>query len=328
MKKLFKFILAFLLIVLPISNLLTKNTVAAQDKGKITVYMPSPAGLAEKIAQAFTEETGIDVELFQGTTGEITARLDAEAANPVADVVILASWTDGLRMEAEDKIANYDLKAENIVEGWVDNDSTLFGYSASAMGVIYNTDQYPELDADWADFAKEEYKDNVAFPDAEKSGSAKDFLAAYVENNGWDTFEAIATNGLVIPGANKAALESVTVGEVGALIAGVDYNAYKSIADGEPLQIYYPKGGTIVNPRPAMIMKEAPNPELAQQFIEFLFSDKAQELVIDAYLLPGRSDIEVTNRAALQDIPQLEINWEKMMEHADEDAAHMNEIVQ
>ena len=327
MKKIVKVLLALALVLVPITSTFVSTPVAAQDE-KITVYMPSPAGLAEKVAQAFTEETGIQVELFQGTTGEITARIEAEAANPVADVIILASWTDGLRMKAEDKIASYELQAENIVDGWVDEDNTLFGYSASAMGVIYNTDQYSELDADWVDFADEEYKDNIAFPDAEKSGSAKDFLAAYVENNGFDDFEAIAANGLIVPGANKAALESVTVGEVGVLIAGVDYNAYKSIDAGEPLQIYYPKGGTIVNPRPAMIMKEAPNPELAQQFIEFLYSDTVQDLVVNAYLLPGRSDIEVSNRAPLDEISQLDIDWEKMMEHADEDAAHMNEIVQ
>ena len=327
MKKVVKLLLALALVLVPITSTFVSTPVAAQDE-KITVYMPSPAGLAEKVAQAFTEETGVQVELFQGTTGEITARIEAEAANPVADVIILASWTDGLRMKAEDKIASYELQAENIVDGWVDEDNTLFGYSASAMGVIYNTDQYSELDADWVDFADEEYKDNIAFPDAEKSGSAKDFLAAYVENNGFDDFEAIAANGLIVPGANKAALESVTVGEVGILIAGVDYNAYKSIDAGEPLQIYYPKGGTIVNPRPAMIMKEAPNPELAQQFIEFLYSDTVQDLVVNAYLLPGRSDIEVSNRAPLDEISQLDIDWEKMMEHADEDAAHMNEIVQ
>ena len=44
--------------------------------GKVTVYMPSPAGLADKLAAAFTEKTGVEVEQFQGTMGEILARLD------------------------------------------------------------------------------------------------------------------------------------------------------------------------------------------------------------------------------------------------------------
>lgn len=75
--------------------------------GKVTVYMPSPAGLADKLATLFTEKTGVEVEQFQGTTGEILARLEAEQVNPVADVVILASWSDGLSMKADDKLESY-----------------------------------------------------------------------------------------------------------------------------------------------------------------------------------------------------------------------------
>ena len=33
-----------------------------QLSGKVTVYMPSPAGLADKLAAAFTEKTGVEVE--------------------------------------------------------------------------------------------------------------------------------------------------------------------------------------------------------------------------------------------------------------------------
>ena len=55
---------------------------------------------------------------------------------------------------------------------------------------------------------------------------------------------------MTCPGDNKAALESVTTGEVAVLVAGVDYNAYSSIDKGEPLGIYYPAGGTGVNPVP------------------------------------------------------------------------------
>lgn len=39
------------------------------------------------------------VEQFQGTIGEIPVRLEAEQANSVADVVILASWSNGLSMK-------------------------------------------------------------------------------------------------------------------------------------------------------------------------------------------------------------------------------------
>ena len=211
--------------------------------GKVTVYMPSPAGLADKLAAAFTEQTGVEVEQFQGTTGEILARLEAEKANPVADVVILASWSDGLSMKADGQLESYTpAHADQINTGWIDSDHTLFGYSASAVGVIYNTTVVPELNADWAELADDKYKDMIAIPDPEKSGACKDFLAGLVTglDNGEAIMQSWADNGLTVPGANKAVLEAVTTGEKGILIAGVDYNAYSSMKKGRAAQNLLP----------------------------------------------------------------------------------------
>lgn len=303
----------------------------AKLSGKVTVYMPSPAGLADKLAEAFTAKTGVEVEQFQGTTGEILARLETETANPVADVVILASWSDGLSMKADGQLESYTpADAAKINDGWLDDDNTLFGYSASAVGVIYNTTIYPELNADWPELADSEYQGDIAIPDPEKSGACKDFLAGLVTGvaNGESIMQSWADNGLTVPGANKAALEAVTTGEKGILIAGVDYNAYSSMSKGEPLSIYYPATGTVVNPRPAMILKTAPNMDNAKAFVDFLFSDEAQQLVADAYLLPGRSDVKCDNRSNLDEIPQIATDWDKMMGVASDTAAKLNSICQ
>ena len=299
----------------------------AMAEGTVTVYMPSPAGLANKLAADFEVKTGIEVRTFQGTTGEILARLETERENPVADVVILASWSDGLSMKESGQIESYvPADADKVVPGWIDEDSMLFGYSASAIGVIYNTLIYPELSADWAELADSQYQNDIAIPDPELSGACKDFVAGYVNKFGWDTFEALAANGMVVPGANRAALDAVTTGEVGILLAGVDYNAYSSMAAGEPIAIYYPESGTVVNPRPAMIMKTAPEMENAKLFIDYLFSEDAQKMVADAYLLPGRTDITNTNRSTLDQIPQIECDWDAMMAISSESAARINEL--
>ena len=115
-------------------------------------------------------------------------------------------------------------------------------------------------------------------------------------------------------------------GEKGILIAGVDYNAYSSMAKGEPLKIYYPASGTVVNPRPAMILKTAPNMDNAKAFVVFLLSEDAQKLVADAYLLPGRSDVQCENRTNLSDIPQIPTDWTKMMGVASDTAAKLNSL--
>lgn len=99
--------------------------------GTLTVYMPSPTDLNTAYIEGFEKKTGVKVELFEGTTGEIQARLEAEKDNPVADVVVLASWSDGLSMKESGQIMSYS-EAENadkLYDGWVDEDSMLFGTS-------------------------------------------------------------------------------------------------------------------------------------------------------------------------------------------------------
>ena len=335
MKRRVSVIAGAMAMVLACTSCARKNETAAkvsdaEEKklsGKVTVYMPSPAGLADKIAAGFTAKTGVQVEQFQGTTGEILARLEAESSNPIADVVILASWSDGLSMKNSGKLMSYKpQESGRINKNWIDGDNTLFGYSASAVGVIYNTTVIPELNEDWNGLTKEEYKGQLAIPDPEKSGACKDFVAGFVNKYGWDVFEGMAKNGMTIPGANKAALSAVTTGEVGILVAGVDYNAYSSMKKGEPLKIYYPAGGTVVNPRPAMILKTAPKSENANAFIDYLFTDEAQQLVAKAYLLPGRNDVKCDGRTNLEDVPQIECDWNKMMSIASESAAKINNL--
>src|SRR5690606_8742893 len=58
----------------------------------VTVYTAGPAALIEKLAAGFTAESGIKVNVFQATTGKVMARIEAEASNPVVDVLISASW--------------------------------------------------------------------------------------------------------------------------------------------------------------------------------------------------------------------------------------------
>ena len=77
-----------------------------------------------------------------------------------------------------------------------------------------------------------------------------------------------------------------------------------------------------------MILKTAPNMDNAKAFIDFLFSEEAQQLVADAYLLPGRSDVQCQSRTNLSDIPQLSTDWTKMMDIASDTAAKLNSLCQ
>jgi len=289
--------------------------VSAQPKEEqiLTVYSAGPDGLAANIQQAFEEKTGIKVEMFQGTTGKILSRLEAEKNNPVADIVVLASVAsmDGLKETSQLQSYQDAKQAEKINSDWSDAEGYYYGYSASALGIAYNTKNTQEVPTDWSDLAKEQWQNKINIPDPSLSGSAVDFLYGYVltGKNAWKTMELWKNNGLQVNGANKEALDAVITGDKNATIAGVDYMAYKAKADGEPVEIMYPKSGTVVSPRAVGILKDAKHIEAAKEYVDFLLSDEGQKLVTEAYLLPGNKEIPVKNRAALDEIPQLSVNW-------------------
>ena len=284
-----------------------------KEEQTLTVYSAGPDGLAANIQQAFEEQTGIKVEMFQGTTGKILSRLEAEKNNPVADVVVLASVASMDGLKETDQLQSYKdaANAKKINSDWSDAEGYYYGYSASALGIAYNTKNTQQAPEEWTDLAKAEWQNKINIPDPSLSGSAVDFLYGYTEaeKTAWTTMEKWKENGLQVNGSNKEALDAVITGDKNATISGVDYMAYKAKADGEPVEIVYPKSGTVVSPRAVGILKDAKNVESAKAYVDFLLSDEGQKLVADAYLLPGNKDIAVKNRAALDEIPQLNVNW-------------------
>ena len=296
------------------------NGQETNNSGKVVVYTAGPDGLAQNIAKEFKEETGIEMEIFQGTTGKILAKLEAEKSNPVADVVVLASWPAAVGLKNDGWTVAYE-EAENadkLHEGWVDSDKHIFGYSGSAVGIVYNTNLVSNPGEDWNDYLSSDYKDSLNIPDPSSSGSAMDLISGYIASNGeegWSFFEGLKENGTVVAGANKEALEPVITGAKKAVIGGVDYMAYSSKAKGEPVDIVYPSSGTVVNPRTVSILKDAPNMENAKKAVDFFLSEKAQKLVDDAYIIPGRSDIKSETRANLEDIKLLNYDLNTMGEN-------------
>jgi iron(III) transport system substrate-binding protein len=238
------------------------ETAGAQS---VTLYTAGPAGLANETAKALTGKTGIRVEVYQATSGDVLARLEAEKNNPRADVVVLASWGEGLAVQDRGLVDSYTSpEAKKLRPQWVANGLAAQGGAALAM--ILNTDQVKkeQQPQSWFDLGAPFWKDALTMPDPTLSGSAAEFIAIFARTYGekaWKLFEDLARNGMIVPGPNNAALNPVLSGAKKATISGVDYISYGQIAKGERLSIHYPKGGTVVALRPVFVQKDAPHRE-------------------------------------------------------------------
>ncbi len=290
--------------------------------GKLVVYSAGPKELAEAIQKGYEAKTGVKVEMFQGTTGKILSRMEAEKANPVVDVVVLASLpaAQGLKksgMTLEYKEAK---NADKLIPEWSDKDGHFFGYSSSALGIAYNTKLVQTPPKEWADLAKEEWKGKINIPDPAQSGSALDFVTGYLSgkgDSGWDLLEQYKKNGVAMAGANQEALDPVITGAKSVVAAAVDYMTYQAKAKGEPVDLLYPASGTVISPRPAAIVKTSKNVDNAKAFIDYLLSDEAQKMVADTYLLPGRKDVKAKDRPGAEQIPQMKVDWAWMDANGD-----------
>lgn len=300
--------------------------------GKLVVYSAGPADLATNIQNGFEAKTGVKIEMFQGTTGKILARIEAEKAKPVVDVVVLASLATAQGL-AKDGVTLPYKEAENadkLFPQWSDKDGNFYSYSLSALGIAYNTKVVKTVPKSWNDIAGPALKGNVNIPDPALSGSALDFVSGYISvkgDAGWDLFKQYKANGVLMAGANQEALDPVISGTKGVVVAAVDYMTYQAKAKGEAIDLLYPEEGTVISPRPALIYKTSANVENAKAFIDYLLSDEAQKMIADAYLLPGRSDIKVEGRPGASEIPTLKVDMDWMNANQDSVIQKFTEIM-
>lgn len=313
-------------------NAVSSNTDKNQKlSSTLVVYSAGPDELAKNIQDGFEKKTGVKVESFQSTNGKILSRLEAEKDNPAADVVVLASLSSAQGLMKQGLTLPYKeaKNGDKLFTQWSEKDGNYFSYSLSALGIAYNTKLVKSPPTSLIDLTKEEWKDKVNIPDPSQSGSAADFITGYISSNGeagWNLFNGYKNNGVLMAGANQEALDPVLTGAKSIVVSGVDYMTYSAKAKGEAIDLVYPKEGTVISARPALILKSSKNVENAKAFIDYLLSDEAQKMVSDAYLLPGRTDIKTEGRPSASEIPTLKTDSEWMYENQKNTISKFTEI--
>ncbi|MBB3808915.1 ABC transporter substrate-binding protein [Pseudochelatococcus contaminans] len=273
----------------------------------VTVYSAGPAGLINGLAEGFKAKTGVQVNVFQGTTGKVLARIEAEAANPQVDVLVSASWDTANDFTQRGWLLPYTSPNAATVPDFLKSE-TAVAQGVSALGIVWNPKSGTPKPEEWADLTKPEFKDLVTLPDPAQSGAAFELVAALSGTAGnWKLFEDLAANGAIVAGANAAALNPVLQGAKAAVFGAVDYISFAGKKKGESVEVIFPASGTVVAPRPVMILNWSKNQDEAKQFVDYILSDEGQALVAKAFLIPARTDIPA-DRPVIKDLKLLEID--------------------
>ncbi|MEZ3658154.1 ABC transporter substrate-binding protein [Klebsiella variicola] len=259
----------------------------------LTVYTAGPGSLAKSLASGFEQQTGVKVTVFQATTGKVMARLEAEQANPQADVLISASWDTAEDLHQRGWLlpfasANADQVPANL------KSADYIAQGVSALGIVWNSKSGTPEPKEWRDLTQPAFKDKVTTPDPALSGASLDLLIGLQNSMGdqaWQLFDDLKKNGMVVSGPNAQAVTPVMQGAKAAVFGAVDYVSYGNIQQGESLKVIFPASGTVIAPRPMMILKTSLHADDAKAFIDYVLSPEGQARVADAWLMPARRDV-------------------------------------
>ncbi len=268
-------------------------TAATADE--LNLYSARHYDSDEALYQAFTEETGIEVNLLEGDSDQLIERIKREGVASPADVMITVDAGRLWRAEQEGVFQGIESEvlAERLPESMRHPEGLWFGFSQRARAIFYNPEavEAGELER-YEDLADPEFEGQVCIRSSNNIYN-QSLLASLIAHHGAEEAEAWA-QGVVDnmardpEGGDTDQIKGVASGECDIAVANHYYyvRLLKSEDDAdrevaEKVEIFFPNQddrGTHVNVGGAGVVEGAPNRENAIRFLEFLASDEAQEI--------------------------------------------------
>ncbi|WP_017326377.1 Fe(3+) ABC transporter substrate-binding protein [Synechococcus sp. PCC 7336] len=275
------------------SEPIASTSTPAAPSGSLNIYSARHYDTDDALYDKFTEQTGIDINLIEGKADELIQRMKSEGANSPADLLIVVDagtlWradTEGLFQPVtsetlEAAIPNYLRHPEG---HW-------FGLTQRARVIVYNPETVdPSELSTYEALAEPEWEDRVCIRSSSNIYN-QSLLASTIAHSGREAAESwaegIVNNFAREPeGGDTDQIRGVAVGVCDVAIANHYYWARLAKSDdpadrevAESTAIFFPNQGdrgTHVNISGAGVAANAPNPEAAIAFLEYLSTPAAQ----------------------------------------------------
>ncbi|HEX3177827.1 MAG TPA: extracellular solute-binding protein [Methylomirabilota bacterium] len=157
-------------------------------------------------------------------------------------------------------------------------------FVATAAGLVlltYNTAAVPagEAPKKWTDLLDPKWKNKVSIGHPGFSGYVGTWVVQMKKLYGWDYFKKLELNK---PRIGRSINDTVTMlnARESLVAAGPSATTLESRAKGNPLGVVYPEDGAVLMVSPTGILKNAPAPNAAKLFEEYLLSRACNELIV------------------------------------------------
>jgi len=260
---------------------------AAAKEGKAVWYTSVDVKVAEAVAKAFRAEyPNIDVEVERSGSERVFQRINQEYQSGIknVDVVNSSDASHFIYWKQQKWLAAHvppDVKRFPAQFRDADGYYAVWRATLSVMG--YNTKLVDAKDAPtgYADLLDPKWKGKLAKAPPGYSGTALTGTYAIAKTLGWDYLEKLSKQGVQQLQSTTATPKSIASGERAVMIDGNEYNMFIEINAKSPVKIVYPKEGTPFVTSPTAIFVDAPHPNAARVFQNFLYTAKAQQLVVN-----------------------------------------------
>jgi iron(III) transport system substrate-binding protein len=252
---------------------------------------------------------GLNIQKVTSGTGALMKRIEAEAKNPLGDVVWGAGF--GTMAAFRQNFQPYDsTQAKDIPAQFKGPDLLWVGSNAHVMILMVNNKQLKGVTApkSWTDLFAPAWKNKIIMGDPATSGSAYDQVYGIYQLFGADGLKKLAAN-VVISKSSAQVYKSVANGEYPIGIT-MEYAAYSYVAGGQKeIELVYPQEGAFVAPEAVAIIKNPKNgAAAAQQLYDVLLSKEVQEAeLIQNFRRPTRSDIDVSKLTKLPNLSNIKV---------------------
>ena len=285
---------ASLLCIIGVSGIIS----CSNTQQEVNLYSARHYDTDVELYENFTNETGIKVNLIEGSSDELIERIKSEGINSPADVFITVDAGRMWRAQESEilqPIAS-QLVNERISESLRQPEGQWISLTRRIRGIVYNTERVnPEELSSYEDLADPKWKGRVCVRSSNNIYN-QSLLASMVESLGEEATEEWA-KGLVAnfardpQGGDTDQVRAVAAGVCDVAIANHYY--YVRLLSSEDTDdkdvtgktaFFFPNQsgrGAHANVSAAGLVANAPNKANAVKFIEYLTSVRAQELLAE-----------------------------------------------
>jgi iron(III) transport system substrate-binding protein len=277
---------------------------------EVNLYSARKEALIQPLLKAFTQSTGIKVNIISSGADALLKRIQAEGINSPADVLLT---TDAGRLHRAKSAgvlssADSEILGNNIPANLRDPDSQWFGLSVRVRPIMVSDTSLLSKISSYEDLTNKEFSKQICI---RSSGNIynQSLVASMLSAVGEASTEAWA-NGLVAnlarkpQGGDRDQIRASAAGQCSIVIANTYYLAQMLASDdsstdfeaASKMTVIWPNQsdrGAHINISGAGIAKHAPNRANALALIEFLSSEEAQEIYANVnYEYPVKEGIK------------------------------------